>query len=83
MCKIALAINAFGWLQTSGPCTVLYDTGVTAIAAVGDPVGVDASTAGAVSGLGDGTVDTVTIVGTAMGPLESDGQQTVIFLMLE
>ncbi len=83
VCKIALAVNAFGWLQTSGPCSVIYDASTTAIAGVGDPVGPDQAVVGAVSGLADSAVDTDNIIGTCLGPVAGDTEQTSIFLRLE
>ncbi len=83
ICKIALAVDKFGWLQTSGPCTVLYGSGTAAIAGIGDPVGVDAAVAGAAGGLADSSPDDEVIIGVALGLVEGNTEQTAIFLRLE
>ncbi len=83
VCKLALAANEYGWLQTAGPCSVLYDSSGTAVAGIGDPVGVDQLVDGAVSGLADQQVDTDEIIGVSLGIVEADGEQTTIFLKLE
>ena len=83
VCKIALAVDNFGWLQTAGPCSILYGSGTQAIAGVGDPVGIDAAVAGAVGGLANATPDSEIIIGTSLGIVEGNTEQTTIFLRRE
>lgn len=81
--KTAIAADAFGWVQTHGPASVLYDATTTAIAAVNDPVVADIFVAGAVSGAGVGLVEAARILGFSLGPIEGDGEQTAVFLRIE
>ncbi len=62
ICKIALTTLYWGWVQTAGPTTALYDNSTTALAGIGDPVGADQAVAGAVSGVAADSEDTVPIV---------------------
>lgn len=52
----------FGWLQVSGPCSVLADGGLT----VGTDVVASDNVAGAVEITADGTPEILSVVGTAM-----------------
>ncbi len=72
VCKLALAANTFGWLQTAGPCSVHYDNDGTPIAGVGDPVGVSQDVNGTVCGVASAADDTDEIVGTQLGIVEGD-----------
>jgi hypothetical protein len=74
--KIALAANYFGWLQVHGPASVLYD-------ATQEAVAPDDTTAGACAGATAGDLETVGTIGMAMGLVEGDGEQTMVFLTLE
>ncbi len=81
--KVVITADYFGWVQTSGPASVLYDASTTAIAAIGDPVGPDQAVASAISGIADSTTDTVIIIGNALGIVEGDTNQTPVFLRME
>lgn len=81
--KVAITADQFGWLQTSGPASILYDTNTTVIAGIGDPIGPHQGTAGAIGGVADSTPDTLFIVGSALGLVEGDTEQTPCFLRLE
>ena len=83
ICKIALTKAYWGWVQTQGPTTALYNSGTTALAGIGDPVNPHPSGAGAVGGIADSATDTVLIIGTALGLVEANGEQTPIFLQLD
>ena len=83
VCKTALTANQYGWLQTQGPVSGLYDTGTTAIAAVNDPVVGSVAVDGAFEGAANATADTDPMVGTQMGIIEGNTEQIVIFLRLE
>lgn len=83
ICKIALTKAYWGWVQTQGPTTALYNSGTTAIAGIGDPINPHPSGAGAIGGIADSATDTVLIIGTALGLVEGNGEQTPIFLALE
>ena len=83
VCKLALPIAYFGWLQTAGPASVYYKSDTTAVAGVGDPVGVSQAINGAVSGVASAAEDTDEIVGTQLGIVESTGEQMAVFLRLE
>ncbi len=83
VCKLALAVNAFGWLQTAGPASVYYKSDTTAVAGVGDPVGASTAIDGSVSGIAIDSEDTSEIVGTQLGIIESTGEQMAIFMRLE
>ncbi len=81
--KVVITADQFGWVQTSGPASALYDATTTAIAGIGDPIGPDQAVASAISGVADGTPDTVVIIGSALGLVEGDTEQTPIYLRLE
>ena len=81
--KVAIAADGFGWLQTSGPVSALYDSSTTVIAGIGDPVAPDQNVAGAISGIADGTPDTVLTVGSALGLVEGDAEFTPVYATLE
>ncbi len=83
ICKIALTKAYWGWVQTQGPTTALYDSSTTAIAGIGDPVGPDQAVAGAISGLANAATDTDNIIGAALGLVEGDTEQTPIFLQID
>ena len=83
ICKIALTTLYWGWVQTAGPCSAHYDSSTTPIAGIGDPVGPDQAVDGAVSGLATDDEDTVNIIGTALGLVEGDAEQTPIFLSID
>ena len=83
ICKIALTTLYWGWVQTAGPTTAHYDSSTTPIAGIGDPVGPDQAVDGAVSGLATDDEDTVNIIGTALGLVEGDAEQTPIFLSID
>ena len=83
ICKIALTKAYWGWVQTQGPTTALYDASTTAIAGIGDPVGPDQAVAGAISGVANGAPDTDNIIGAALGLVEGDTEQTPIFLQID
>lgn len=85
VCKVAITADQFGWSQTLGPATVLYDSDTTAIAAVGDPVVPSASgdSDGSVSGMADSTGDTNPTAGWQLGLVEGNGEQNAVFLVLE
>lgn len=83
VCKIALATDAFGWLQVEGPASVLYSSTTTAIAAINDPVCGAPGLSGAVQGLAATTAVSNPIIGFSLGPIEGDGEQTAIFLQIE
>ncbi len=83
ICKIALTESYWGWVQTQGPTTALYDSATTSISAIGVPVGPQAAGGGAVSGIADSATDTVLIVGTSLALVEGNGEQTPIFLTLD
>ena len=80
--KVAISANQFGWLQTAGPASALYDT-ATAIAGIGDPVSPASAVDGAVMGMANDTEDTVQQVGSALGLVEANTDQTPIYLRLE
>jgi hypothetical protein len=81
--KVVITADQFGWVQTAGPVAALYDSSTTAIAGIGDPVGPDQAVASAVSGVADGTPDTVLIIASALGLVEGDAEYTPIFLRIE
>ncbi len=81
--KVVITADQFGWVQTSGPTTALYDTATTAIAGIGDPVGPHQSVASAIGGVADSTPDTLFIIGSCLGLVEGDTEQTPIYLRLE
>ena len=81
--KVVITADQFGWVQTSGPASCLYDSSTTAIGAIGDPIGPDQAVASAISGVADSTTDTVLIIGNALGLVEGDAEQTPIFLRIE
>jgi hypothetical protein len=58
----ALTAAYYGWLQVSGPCSVLADGGLT----VGTDVVASDNVAGAVEVTADGTPEILSVVGTAM-----------------
>lgn len=58
----ALTASYFGWLQVSGPCSVLADGALT----VGTDVVASDNVAGAVEVTADGTPEILSVVGTAM-----------------
>lgn len=58
----ALTAAYFGWLQVSGPCSVLADGALT----VGTDVVASDNVAGAVEVTADGTPEILSVVGTAM-----------------
>ena len=80
---IALAADAFGWLQTQGPCAVAYNSTTTALAAVGDPVANPVNVAGAVDGMAAGTAETNQIIGYVLGVVQADTEMTAVFLTIE
>lgn len=59
---IALTASQYGWLQVSGPASVLADGGIT----VGTDVVASDNVAGAVEITADGTPEILSVVGTAM-----------------
>jgi hypothetical protein len=81
--KVAITANQFGWVQTTGPASCLYDTTTTAIAGIGDPIGPSADVAGAIAGVPNGEPDTMMILGSALGLVEGDTEQTPVWLRLE
>ena len=81
--KVVITADQFGWVQTSGPVAALYDSSTTGIAGIGDPIGPDQAVASAISGVADGTPDTVVIIGSALGLVEGDAEYTPIYLRLE
>ena len=81
--KVVITADQFGWVQTSGPVSALYDSSTTAIGAVGAPVAPDQAVASAVSGIADSGTDTVVQIGTAIGIVEGDTEQTPVFLRME
>lgn len=83
VCKTALTADQFGWLQTAGPCSVLYDATTTAIAVVNDPVVGDVNVDGAVAGAATAVLETDPIIGYQLGVVEGDGEQNLIFLVIE
>ncbi|KKM86937.1 hypothetical protein LCGC14_1273980 [marine sediment metagenome] len=83
ICKIALTEAYWGWVQSAGPTTALYDSSVQSIAGIGDPVAPDGTVSGAVAGGVDQQADTVQLIGTALGLVEADGEQTPIFLSID
>ena len=83
ICKIALTAAYWGWVQSAGPTTALYDSSVQSIAGIGDPVAPDGTVSGAVAGGVDQQADTVQLIGTALGLVEADGEQTPIFLSID
>lgn len=83
ICKIALTTAYWGWVQTAGPTTCLYDSTTQSIAGIGDPVAPDLDVIGAVAGSVNGEPDTVQIIGCALGLVEGDGEQTPIFLSID
>ena len=80
ICKIALTTLYWGWVQSAGPCTALYDESVEGIDSIGDPVAPDGTVSGAIAGVVTDEDDTVQIIGFALGLEEADGEQTPIFL---
>ncbi len=80
--KVAISANQFGWLQTAGPCSALYGS-ATAIAGIGDPVCAGSAVDGSVMGMANGTPDTKVQVGSALGLVEADTEQTPIYIRLE
>jgi hypothetical protein len=82
-CRVAATALYWCWLQTHGPSTCLYDSTTTAIAGIGDPVGVDQAVAGAISGVANAADDTDTKVGFACGLVEGDAEQTPVFVLLD
>lgn len=58
----ALTASYYGWLQVSGPCSVLADGGIT----VGTDVVASDNVAGAVEVTADGTPEILSVVGTAV-----------------
>lgn len=58
----AITAAYFGWLQVSGPCSVLADGGLT----VGTDVVASDNVAGAVEKTADGTPEILSVVGTAI-----------------
>jgi len=84
VCKRALSANYYGWVQTTGPVSMLYDTGTTAIASINYPVvGSVSAIDGACEGVAAGTTETDPIFGTSLGPIEGNTEQTTVFLRLE
>ena len=83
ICRIALTTLYWGWVQTAGPTTCLYDSTSQSIAGIGDPVSPDTAVSGACSGSIDGEPDTVQIIGSALGLVEGDTEQTPIFLSID
>jgi hypothetical protein len=85
VCQIALAANSFGWLQTGGPCNVLYDADTTAIAAVNDPVAgsVSGDSDGSVSGFAAGDAETDPVVGWQIGMVEANAEQNTVWLRID
>lgn len=81
--KVVITADQFGWVQTSGPASALYDTATTVIAGIGDPVAPHQSVESALGGVADSTPDTVFIIGSALGLVEGDTEQTPIYLRLE
>ncbi|KKL71894.1 hypothetical protein LCGC14_2090370 [marine sediment metagenome] len=81
--KVVITADQFGWVQTSGPASALYDASTTAIATIGDPIAPDQAVASAISGIADSTTDTVIIIGNALGVVEGDTNQTPVFLRME
>ena len=83
--KRAITAASFGWLQTQGPCSVLYDSDTTAIAAVGDPVCASATgdSDGSVSGLATATAETNPIIAYQLGIVEGNAEQNLVFLVIE
>lgn len=80
--KVVISANQFGWLQTTGPCSALYGS-ATAIAGIGDPVSAGSAVDGSVMGMANDTDDTKMQVGSALGLVEADTEQTPIWLHLE
>ena len=70
-------------MQSAGPTTCLYDSTTQSIAGIGDPVAPDLDVIGAVAGSVNGEPDTVQIIGSALGLVEGDGEQTPIFLSID
>ena len=83
ICKIALTTLYWGWVQTAGPTTCLYDSSTEAIDGIGDPVAPDGAVAGACAGMVTDAEDVSLIIGTALGLVEGDAEQTPIFLSLD
>ncbi len=85
VCRVALTANQYGWLQTTGPCTCLLDTDTTTIGAIGDPVCASAASDadGSVSGLATATAETNPIIGTALGLIEGNAEQQMVYLQIE
>ena len=81
--KTAATAEYWAWLQTKGPTTALYDSSTTAIAGIGDPIAPDQAVAGAISGVADGEPDTVLIIGSALGLVEGDTEQTPIWARID
>lgn len=80
--KVAISANQFGWLQTQGPCSALYGD-ATNIAGIGDPVSAGSAVDGSVMGMANDTEDTKMQVGSALGLVEADTDQTPIWIHLE
>jgi hypothetical protein len=80
VCRVAAAANGFCWLQTKGVSTVQYDSGTTAIVAVGDPAQMGVA-AGAVGGIP--TVGITQIVGHLVGMVEADTEQILLNLCID
>ena len=80
--KVAITASQFGWLQTTGPCSALYGS-ATAIAGIGDPVCGGSAVDGSVMGMANDTEDTKQQVGSCLGLVEGDTEQTPIWLHLE